>query len=121
MIDVSDLLAQAAWKGTVILAAGGREAIQLAKTCHPDLVLLDLMMPEVSGFDVVDALRADGATRSTPIMVLTAKDLTEADQRQLNGQVETILNRRSTARADLLGLLRHIVADRAAEHIAAEA
>jgi CheY-like chemotaxis protein len=71
--------------------------------------MLDLMMPEVTGFDVVEALRADDATKSTPIMVLTAKHLTEADIRQLNGHVSTILKRGSTGASDLLGLLRQIV------------
>jgi signal transduction histidine kinase/CheY-like chemotaxis protein len=93
----------------VILARGGREAIELAKSRKPDLVMLDLMMPEVTGFDVVEALRADEATKSTPIMVLTAKNLTEVDIRQLNGHVSTILRRGSTGAADLLGLLRQVV------------
>jgi CheY-like chemotaxis protein len=71
--------------------------------------MLDLMMPEVTGFDVVEALRAEDATKSTPIMVLTAKNLTEVDIRQLNGHVSTILRRGSTGAADLLGLLRQVV------------
>jgi len=94
---------------TVILARGGREAIDLTKSRKPDLVMLDLMMPEVTGFDVVEALRADAATKSTPIMVLTAKHLTESDIRQLNGHVSTILKRGSTGASDLLGLLRQVV------------
>jgi len=93
----------------VILARGGREAIDLTRSRKPDLVMLDLMMPEVTGFDVVEALRADAATKSTPIMVLTAKHLTESDIRQLNGHVSTILKRGSTGASDLLGLLRQVV------------
>jgi len=93
----------------VIQARGGREAIDLTRSRRPDLVMLDLMMPEVTGFDVVEALRADEGTKSTPIMVLTAKHLTEADIRQLNGHVSTILKRGSTGASDLLGLLRQIV------------
>ncbi len=93
----------------VIQARGGREAIDLAKSRKPDLVMLDLMMPEVTGFDVVEALRSDDATKSTPIMVLTAKHLNESDIRQLNGHVSTILKRGSTGASDLLGLLRQIV------------
>jgi len=93
----------------VIQARGGREAIDLTRSRKPDLVMLDLMMPEVTGFDVVEALRADEGTKSTPIMVLTAKHLTEADIRQLNGHVSTILKRGSTGASDLLGLLRQIV------------
>jgi signal transduction histidine kinase/DNA-binding response OmpR family regulator len=94
---------------SVILASGGKEAIELAKAKLPDLVMLDLMMPETTGFDVVEALRSAAETRATPIMVLTAKHLTEADIRQLNGHVSTILKRGSTGASDLLGLLRQIV------------
>ncbi len=94
----------------VILAKGGKEAIELARSRLPDLVLLDLMMPEVTGFDVVEALRDEASTRAIPIMVLTAKTLTDSDIRQLNGHVSTILRRGSTGAAGLLGLLRDVVA-----------
>jgi CheY-like chemotaxis protein len=95
----------------VINAGGGREGIHLAKSQHPDLVLLDLMMPDVNGFAVVEALRADPATRQTPIMILTARNLTAADKRHLNGHVSTILSRRSTGAADLVDHLRQLVAE----------
>jgi CheY-like chemotaxis protein len=94
---------------SVIAASGGQEAIQIAKSDPPDLVMLDLMMPSVTGFDVVEALRADTTTQGIPIMVLTAKSLTAADIRQLNGHVSTILRRGSTGAADLVGLLRQVV------------
>jgi len=98
----------------VINAGGGREAIQLTKLHHPDLVLLDLMMPDVSGFGVVEALRADPSTRHVPIIILTARNLTEADKRHLNGHVSTILSRGSTAATDLIDHLRQLVAEPAA-------
>src|SRR6266851_5574550 len=91
---------------TVLLAHGGSEGIAVAKDTHPHLILLDLMMPDVSGFDVVEALRADEATRSIPVMIITAKDLTDDDKRQLNGHVGAILARSSTGATDLLGWLR---------------
>jgi len=97
---------------TVLPASGGREAIELARSMKPDFVLLDLMMPEVTGFDVVEALRADERTRETPIMVLTATNLTEADKRLLNGRVSEILSRGSVASSDIVGLLRRVVAHR---------
>jgi len=97
---------------TVVPASGGREAIQLAKSTRPDFILLDLMMPEVTGFDVVEALRADEATREVPIMVLTATNLTEADKRLLNGRVSQILSRSSVANTDIVGLLRRVVTNR---------
>ena len=97
---------------TVVPASGGREAIQLAKSTRPDFILLDLMMPEVTGFDVVEALRADEATREVPILVLTATNLTEADKRLLNGRVSQILSRSSVANTDIVGLLRRVVTNR---------
>jgi signal transduction histidine kinase/DNA-binding response OmpR family regulator len=97
---------------TVIPASGGREAIDLARTEKPDFVLLDLMMPEVTGFDVVEALRADESTRDVPIMVLTATNLTEADKRLLNGRVTRILSRGSVGTSDIVGLLKRVVAHR---------
>ncbi len=98
----------------VVLASGGREAIELAKADPPDLILLDLMMPEVTGFDVVEALRADPRTEDTPIMILTARHLTEADKGHLNGHVSTILSRGSVGASDLLGLLHQVVEKRGA-------
>ena len=94
---------------TVLPAAGGREAIEMARNEKPDFVLLDLMMPEVTGFDVVEALRADASTRETPIVVLTATNLTEADKRMLNGRVSEILKSGTVASSDIVGLLRRVV------------
>jgi len=93
----------------VISAVGGREAIELARARRPDLVLLDLLMPEVSGFDVVEALRADKTMAKTPIMVLTAKDLTDDDKKQLNGRVSSILHRGTTGASDLVSILRQTI------------
>jgi signal transduction histidine kinase/DNA-binding response OmpR family regulator len=94
---------------SVILASGGEEAIKIARSAMPDLVMLDLMMPGVTGFDVVEALRDEESTRGIPIMVLTAKTLTEGDIKQLNGHVSTILRRGSTGASDLLSLLRQVI------------
>ena len=95
---------------SVTSAGGGREGIDLARRKQPDLILLDLMMPDVSGFDVVEALNADESTRSIPIMILTAKDLTAEDKRQLNGHAKAILSRGSTGATDILGWLDRLVA-----------
>ena len=97
---------------SVTSAGGGREGIDLARRNQPDLILLDLMMPEVSGFDVVEALNADESTHSIPIMILTAKDLTLEDKRLLNGHAKAILARGSTGATDILGWLGRLVPDR---------
>ncbi len=64
----------------VVRAYGGREAIALASRLQPDLVLLDLMMPEVSGFDVVRVLHEQAATSTIPIVVITARPISTADR-----------------------------------------
>jgi PAS domain S-box-containing protein len=65
---------------TVVRAYGGSEAIALAQRLRPDLILLDLMMPDVNGFDVVEALQRDAATARIPILVVTAKQVTAQDR-----------------------------------------
>ncbi len=94
---------------TVLEASGGRMGIEMARAQRPNLVLLDLLMPDVTGFDVVEALRADTATRLIPIMVLTAKTLTDEDKRQLNGHVASVFQRNSIAGPELVGWLRQLV------------
>jgi CheY-like chemotaxis protein len=56
-------------------------------------VLLDLLMPDVDGFEVVDALRADARTAATPVVVLTAKTLTAADRNRLQGRIEFVASK----------------------------
>jgi CheY-like chemotaxis protein/anti-sigma regulatory factor (Ser/Thr protein kinase) len=97
---------------TVLLAKGGQEAIDVARARKPDLVMLDLMMPEVNGFDVVEALSEHAATEAIPIMVLTAKDLTVGDIERLNGRAAHILQRGSTGAVDLLRHLRAVMNNR---------
>ncbi len=69
----------------VVRAYGGREAIAMAKRVHPDLILLDLMAPDLNGFDVVEAIRRDPECSHIPILVVTATELTTADRAALNG------------------------------------
>jgi DNA-binding response OmpR family regulator len=57
----------------VVIAHDGEEALAKIRQEHPDLILLDVMMPRRSGFDVCQQVRADGALQSTPILMLTAK------------------------------------------------
>jgi threonine synthase len=83
-------------------AAGGREAISLIQEQRPDLVLLDLMMPEVDGFDVIDAIRAGKDLADTRIIVITAKTLTGDERRRLSGQIESLLQKGSFLDDDLL-------------------
>ena len=77
----------------VIEAENGRVALERMAESLPDLILLDLMMPEVDGFQFLDHVRTHEGWRYIPIIVITAKDLTEEDRQRLNGYVEEVLEK----------------------------
>lgn len=85
----------------VIGAATGEQGLQLVRDRTPDLVILDLLMPGMSGFEVVKALKADLYTRAIPILVVTGKDMSDRDKAALNGDVEAVLAKGSLASIDL--------------------
>ena len=87
------LIARQAPAVRVLQASNGREALSLVAADRPDLILLDLMMPELDGFGVLDALRSREATRDIPVVVLTAQVLTEADMVRLNQGVVGVLEK----------------------------
>lgn len=73
-------------------ANSGRRALQIALSApHPDLILLDVMMPEMDGYDVLEELRASPATRNIPVIFVTAMDGTDDEERGLDrGAVDYI-------------------------------
>jgi PAS domain S-box-containing protein len=79
----------------MLRAYGGRDAIEIATRELPDLIVLDLMMPEVNGFDVVDALRQNAETSGIPILVVTSKTMTDSDRARLNGYVAAVIEKTS--------------------------
>jgi CheY-like chemotaxis protein len=79
--------------GTVLRAYGGREAIDVARQELPDLIVLDLMMADVNGFDVAKTLKEHPDTAHIPIVVVTAKQITAEDRARLNGYVTTIMEK----------------------------
>ncbi len=82
-----------AMASTVLRAYGGREAIDVALRELPDVIVLDLMMPEVTGFDVVAALNQHPDTARIPILVVTAKLITASDRATLSRSVTTIMEK----------------------------
>ncbi len=91
-------------------AVNGRDGLERVRAAKPDLVLLDLMMPEMDGFTFAEKLRQNPDYKSVPIVVLTAKDLTNDDRMRLNGYVEKILQKGTWSRDDLLNDIRNMVA-----------
>ena len=97
---------------TVAEAANGREALGQLERSRPALLLLDLMMPEMDGFEVLERMRREAAWRAIPVIVVTAKDLTRAEVDRLNGQVVKVLQKGSYRRRDLLDDVRAMLARR---------
>ncbi len=97
---------------SVVRAYGGPEAITLAQRLQPDLILLDLMMPELSGFAVVEALQRDKATAAIPIVIVTAKDVTAQDRsalRDRSDMVVEIVEKSAFTRADFVAGVRRAI------------
>jgi len=101
-------------EGYMVLAArSGDEGLALAQQEHPAVIILDLLMPEVDGFTVVERLRADLATAAIPIVILTAKSMTPEEKARLNGQISCLAQKAELNRSALVDLVRGLCAAQA--------
>jgi threonine synthase len=78
---------------TIFEASNGKEGLELVQREHPDLLIIDLMMPEMDGFAVLDALKSDPNTAEIPVIVSTAIELTKEEKTRLRGQIQVILHK----------------------------
>jgi CheY-like chemotaxis protein len=91
---------------TVLGAATGQEGLALIRERQPSAVLLDLLMPGMDGFEVVEALRADPDTKSVPVVILTSKSMTQQDKERLQGRITYVARKTEFDLSGLAGLLR---------------
>ena len=84
----------------------GEDGIRVAADHTPDVIILDLMMPGMSGFEVADELKENPLTANIPILVLTSKDLTNDDRRELQSKVTTFVQKGKSARDQLVREIR---------------
>jgi signal transduction histidine kinase/DNA-binding response OmpR family regulator/ligand-binding sensor domain-containing protein/protocatechuate 3,4-dioxygenase beta subunit len=103
------------WKVTE--AENGRIGLERVNGVVPAMILLDLMMPEMDGFDFMAELRKRPEARTVPVIVITAKDITSEDRRRLQGQVSQILQKDSMSREQLMAEVRTLVAQELEWHI----
>jgi len=94
----------------VTQAANGREALDALAAQRPGLILLDLMMPVMDGFEFLLEMRAHKDWRDLPVIVLTAKDLTEEDRRVLSGRVEQIIEKGAQSHEAVLASIHTLLA-----------
>jgi CheY-like chemotaxis protein/anti-sigma regulatory factor (Ser/Thr protein kinase) len=101
------MLQKAGWQ--VIEAENGEIALQQVQKKQPDLILLDLMMPKMDGFEFLIQLRQQKSYSSIPVVVLTAKDISMEDRLWLNNKVDTIFQKGAYTRDELLVQLRQLL------------
>jgi len=99
-------LEQEGW--TVAEASDGLDALTKLTEGRPDVIILDLMMPEMDGFEFLEEMRRKAQWGDIPVVLVTAKDLTDADRRRLNGGIERVIQK--TDRDDMLREVRSVLA-----------
>ena len=102
------ILEKSQWEA--VEAENGRVALDRVAENPPALILLDLMMPEMDGFEFLDELRRHEEWCQIPVVVITAKDLTPEDRARLEGRVERVIQKGAYSREDLLRDVRRLVA-----------
>ncbi len=93
---------------TVTEASDGLDALTRLSEARPDVIILDLMMPEMDGFEFLEEMRRKAQWHDIPVVLVTAKDLTDADRRRLNGGIDRIIQK--TDRDDMLREVRSVLA-----------
>jgi PAS domain S-box-containing protein len=93
----------------VIKANGGAECIELLKIKIPDILVLDLMMPEIDGFQVLDYIRSNKETHDLPVVIVTAKDLSAKEKFILSGKVSSILQKSGKRTNDVFDEIKRII------------
>jgi diguanylate cyclase (GGDEF)-like protein len=87
---------------SLIKARNGETGFNLAIETHPDLIILDLLMPDVNGFEVIDRLKQHPTAKNIPVIICTGKDLTTEEKRILTGQIREVIHKGKSLREDLI-------------------
>jgi DNA-binding response OmpR family regulator len=95
---------------TVLAAYGGQEGIAMIQQHQPDLVVLDLLMPDVGGIEVVEALKKESSTSEIPVIMVTAKQFSDADRLLLNSHVTSVVNKSELHHNRFIGEVRRAYA-----------
>jgi signal transduction histidine kinase len=94
----------------IIEAINGPEGLRRARENRPQVIFLDLMMPEMSGFEVLERLKSDPVTRDIPVVIITSKPLKDRDQRSIDGKVIAILSKETASHEAAIASVREATA-----------
>jgi CheY-like chemotaxis protein/anti-sigma regulatory factor (Ser/Thr protein kinase) len=105
-------LAREGW--TVLEAINGYKGLSLLRRCQPAIVLLDLMMPGMDGFELLEAMRQEPTLRDIPVVVVTAKDLTREEVAWLNRRATKVIQKGAYSRVEIAGIVHGLIVQRTA-------
>ena len=107
--EISQMIHQEGMQAVV--AANGLQCMEIIAKSIPDVLVLDLIMPDMDGFEVLERVRNDPATKNLPVIVVTAKELTAEDRKKLTGNATSVLAKSETTSTALLEEIRKILDD----------
>jgi len=93
----------------ILTAYGGEDGLAMACREMPALIILDLLMPDVDGFRVIEQLRANATTAATPIVILTSKSLNPHEKERLNGKMAHLARKGEFSRTAFVELVRGLL------------
>lgn len=95
----------------IVEATTGRAGLKAIYTYHPDLIILDLMLPDLDGFAILDTLKNDVQLRDIPVLVVSAKILSDEEHARLNAHIKVLLEKASLDRKHFLELVKRELSD----------
>jgi threonine synthase len=102
-------------KYRILLAKDGWDGLSQARQKLPDLIVTDLMMPELDGFDLVEELRLDPRTKDIPIVVVSAKDITPEERKRLDGHIEALVQKGTLQPRKFVDHMINVIEDKTGE------
>ncbi|AKB85760.1 response regulator [Methanococcoides methylutens] len=96
---------------TTLSAYSGMDAIEMCTADQPDVVIIDLMMPDITGFDVISTIRSNPMTGNIPIVVCTGKEISPDDRLLLDDKVDSVMEKGDFSKKDLLDTVHRLVSD----------
>ena len=94
---------------SAFVSPNGRHALEALQVNHFDLMITDVMMPELDGFSVMDILQKEKTTRDIPIIVITAKELTRNEKMRLQGRIQALLQKGDFVSEELLDEVKSVI------------